>query len=237
MKRSSTIAKLVPFWNNLSEEEKRELSVFSQEQSFIKGSYIHNAEQACIGVFFVKSGRARAYMLSEEGKELTLFHIQEQESCVLSASCVMPLITFDILVEASTETTILILPSDYYSRLMEQNPAVESYTYKQATIRFSQVMWVMQQQLFKSFDQRLAAFLLDESTRTRSNRINLTHEEIAKNIGSAREVVSRTLKDFSTKGFTESFRGGVLIVDEQRLRKLSYHHFLPKKGEQRTALP
>lgn len=215
-----TIARVVPFWDVLGEQEKTDLIRVSSVQSFEAGACIHNADQACIGVFFVISGHARAYMLSEEGREITLFRIEEQESCVLSASCVMPLITFDIMVDATTNAKLVVLPSDYYSRLMEQNLAVESYTYQQATIRFSEVMWVMQQQLFMSFDQRLAVFLLDEIARTGNDRIDLTHEEIARNIGSAREVVSRTLKTFATEGLVESFRGGVQVLDKQRLRAL-----------------
>lgn len=216
-----TMGSVVPFWDSLSEQEKRELAQTSHIQSFTANECIHDANQACIGVFFVLTGSARAYMLSEEGREVTLFRVVEKESCVLSASCVMPLVTFDILVEASEYTELIVLPSEYFGRLIADNPVIESYTYKQATMRFSEVMWAMQQLLFMRFEKRLAIFLLDEAARTGDKRISLTHEEIARNIGSAREVVTRTIKSFASAGLVESFRGGVVILDRQRLLALS----------------
>lgn len=221
MVEKDTLIKVIPFLSQLEVKESEALAQIARVRSFEAHSIIHDAHQSCIGVFFVLQGSARAYMLSEEGREITLFRIEEGESCVLSASCVMPLITFDILVEAYEETTLVLIPADYYSALMTRSVSVEAYTYKQATTRFSEVMWVMQQQLFMSFDARLAIFLLDEGVRVGSNRINLTHEEIARNIGSAREVVSRTLKTFASRGLVELHRGGLVIIDKQNLRELT----------------
>ncbi|MGI6105344.1 MAG: Crp/Fnr family transcriptional regulator [Raoultibacter sp.] len=220
MVEPETFSTVVPFWEHLSEQDKKELASISSIQSYGAGACIHNADQACIGVFFVLSGFARAYMLSEEGREITLFRVEKHESCVLSASCVLPLVTFDILVVASEKAELLVMPADYYSKLLERNVAVEAYTYKQATIRFSEVMWVMQQQVFMGLDRRLAIFLLDEIDRTGEARINATHEEIARNIGSAREAVSRMLKTFADKGLVELFRGGVVVLDKRGLREL-----------------
>lgn len=214
------LEKVIPFWNNLTEKEKKELTHVASTRSFVAGSSIHDANHACIGVFFVRLGSARAFMLSEEGREITLFRVEQKESCVLSASCVMPLVTFDILVDTQDDAELIVVPSDYFSTLMAQNISVEAYAYKQATTRFSEVMWVMQQQLFMSFDRRLANFLLDEIARTGNDRINLTHEEIARNIGSAREVVTRTLKTFTAEGIIETFRGGLVVLNKQRLRTL-----------------
>jgi len=82
-------------------------------------------------------------------------------------------------------------------------------------------MWVMQQILFMSTDKRLAVFLTDEAARTGSSTIGLTHEQIAKYIGSAREVVSRMLKYFSTEGIVEVSRKGIKITDKEKLRQLT----------------
>lgn len=211
------LSAVIPFWSKLNAQEQEELAQVSRVQSFATGESIHAAHQACIGVFFVLNGSARAFMLSEEGREITLFRIKEGESCVLSASCVMPLITFDIMVDAAEDTELLVLRSDFYGALIESNPYAEAYTYKEATTRFSEVMWVMQQQLFMRFDKRLAIFLLDEAARTGSSRIDLTHEEIAKHVGSAREVVTRTLKQFASEDLVELFRGGLTITDKTGL--------------------
>lgn len=211
------LSSAVPFWDSLTKQEQEGLAQISRLQSFASGDIIHDANQACIGVFFVLSGSARAYMISEEGRELTLFRIKERESCVLSASCVMPLVTFDILVEAAEDTELLVIRSDFFGALITSNVHVEAYTYKEATTRFSEVMWVLQQQLFMRFDQRLAIFLLDEAARTGDERISLTHEEIARHVGSAREVVSRALKQFAAEGLVEPFRGGLVITDKAGL--------------------
>lgn len=217
MSESIHLPAAVPFWGALTQQEQEGLTANSRVQNFAAGDIIHDANQACIGVFIVLRGSARAYMISEEGRELTLFRINEQESCVLSASCVMPLITFDILVEAAEDTELLVIRSDYYGAIMQNNVQIEAYTYKEATTRFSEVMWVMQQQLFMRFDQRLAIFLLDEAARTGDDRINLTHEEIAKHVGSAREVVTRALKQFASEGLVEPFRGGLILLNKTEL--------------------
>lgn len=215
-----TMIEAVPFWGFLSDSEKKEIAYLSTVQSFAAGSRIHDGDQSCLGVFFVVHGLARAYMLSEEGREITLFRVEENESCVLSASCVLPMITFDIFVEAREDTQLVVVPSDCFSRLMEVNSAIEAYAYKQAAQRFSEVMWVMQQHLFMSSSKRLALFLLDEVSRTGDSYIGLTHEEIARNIGSAREVVTRTLKSFANEELVELSRGGLRVLNARQLSDL-----------------
>jgi CRP/FNR family transcriptional regulator len=101
-----------------------------------------------------------------------------------------------------------------------KNIYVENYMYKKAADRFSDVMWAMEQILFKSFDARLAIFLYDEMVNTKSNVIKLTHEQIAKYIGSAREVVSRMLKSFEKHDVLKLSRGTIEIIDKDKLRSL-----------------
>ena len=98
---------------------------------------------------------------------------------------------------------------------------MEAFAYRLATERFSDVMWTMQQILFMSFDKRLAIFLLDESASLGSDTIKLTHEQIAKLLGSAREVVSRMLKYFAEEGYVRLSRGTVTITDKKALRELT----------------
>ena len=159
-------------------------------------------------------------MLSEEGKEITLYRLDQGDVCVLSASCVLSAITFEVQMEAVTESEIVQISAGAYSEVVDQNIYAEAFTYKQATERFSDVMWTMQQILFMSFDKRLAIFLLDESGKTGSDTIRMTHEQIAKYTGSAREVVSRMLKYFSSEGLVKLSRGGVSILDKKGLKQL-----------------
>lgn len=134
---------------------------------------------------------------------------------MLSASCILQNITFDVCVEAEEDTEALLIPSAQYQKLIKQNIYAENFTYSLVIDRFSNVMWAMEQLLFMRFDKRLAIFLLDELSKTGNPRINLTHEQIAKYMGSAREVVSRMLKYFAKEGMIEMSRGGIRILDKE----------------------
>lgn len=141
--------------------------------------------------------------------------------CMLSASCVLQSITFDIFIDAQQESECCIISGSAFAALSERNTDVKIFSLETANARFSDVMWVMQQILFMSMDKRLAIFLSDESARIGSDTIPLTHEQIAKYMGSAREVVSRMLKYFSGEGIVEVSRKGVKIIDKKRLRSLA----------------
>ena len=185
-----------------------------------KGSMIHSGENDCIGVLMIKKGELRVYILSDEGKDITLFRLRDGEVCILSASCILQNITFDVHIDAEVDSDVLLIDANLYQQLCKQNIYAESFTDKLVIDRFSDVMWAMEQILFMSFDKRLAIFLSDESARTQSDIIELTHEQIAKYIGSAREVVSRMLKYFAQEGIVELSRGGVRIINKKKLKEL-----------------
>jgi len=210
-----------PFWDKLSEEQKKTLCNQTSFAEYDKGANIHGNLGNCTGAILVKSGILRTYMLSDEGKEITLYRLYPGDICMLSASCVMQSITFDVFVDAEIKSEVYIINSGSFAKLMEENVYVENFALKTATERFSEVMWAMQQILFMSFDRRLAVFLLDELAKEGGDTIKLTQEQIAKYMGSAREVVSRMLKYFSTEGLVEVARGGVKVVDKVRLNEIA----------------
>ena len=166
------------------------------------------------------SGEIRTYLLSDEGREVTLFRLYPGELCVLSASCVISQITFDTQMTAQQETEVLIIPAGLVAALTEQNLSVRCFLYELATQRFSDVMWAMQQILFKGLDRRLAEFLLSEAARTGSDTIRMTHEQLAQHISSAREAVARMLKTFSEEGLVELKRGVITLRDKDGLRQM-----------------
>lgn len=211
---------IFPFWNEISETDRNYICQNTYALTYRKGTTVHNGNE-CSGVFFVRKGSLRVYILSEEGKEITLYRLHEGNFCMLSASCVLQTVTFDVFVDAEEDCECYVVDGGAYSSVAENNPNIKIFTLETAISRFSDVMWVMQQILFMSIDKRLAIFLIDESTRIGSDRIELTHEQIAKYIGSAREVVSRMLKYFTNEGIVESSRKGVLILDKKRLRALT----------------
>ena len=211
---------IFPFWNEISESDRDYICQNTYALTYRKDTTVHNGNE-CSGVFFVRKGSLRVYILSEEGKEITLYRLHEGNFCMLSASCVLQTVTFDVFVDAEEDCECYVVDGGAYSSVAENNPNIKIFTLETAISRFSDVMWVMQQILFMSIDKRLAIFLIDESTRIGSDRIELTHEQIAKYIGSAREVVSRMLKYFTNEGIVESSRKGVLILDKKRLRALT----------------
>lgn len=216
----STYSDVFPFWNEISEREKDFICNHSTDIVYKKGTTIHDSTE-CSGVIFVQSGCLRVYMMSDEGKDITLYRLYKGDMCMLSASCVLSSITFDVLIDAEEDSECYVIDGPAFMKISNDNPKVKIFSLETAVSRFSDVMWVMQQILFMSMDKRLAIFLLDESSRTGSDFIALTHEQIAKYIGSAREVVSRMLKYFVNEDIVKSSRKGITIIDKQRLRALT----------------
>ena len=209
-----------PFWDELSHIEKETFVNSSQYISFPKGTNIHNGNE-CTGIILIRKGSLRLYILSDEGKEITLYRLFPGEMCMLSASCVLNNITFDVFVDAEENSECIVVGGCAYAALAERNTAAKIFALETALARFSDVMWVMQQILFMSMDKRLAIFLLDEVSKTGGDTVRLTHEQIAKYMGSAREVVTRMLKYFSSEGMVELSRGGIKLTDIKRLRSLA----------------
>ena len=210
----------LPFWTSLTEQEKEILRKSAVIRRYEKGSFIHSSDRDCLGMLFILSGEISTYILSDEGREVTLFRLYAGDLCVLSASCVISQITFDTQMTAQRDTEVLIIPANIVAMLKEQNLAVRCCLYELATARFSDVMWAMQQLLFKGLDRRLAGFLLSEAERTGSDTIRMTHEQIAQHISSAREAVARMLKQFSEEGLVELKRGAITLRDFDSLKQL-----------------
>ena len=210
----------LPFWQLLTEQERDTVQRSATVRRYEKGALIHDGGSECLGLLLVLSGEIRTYLLSDEGREVTLFRLYPGELCVLSASCVISQITFDTQMTAQQETEVLIIPTGLVAALTEQNLSVRCFLYELATQRFSDVMWAMQQILFKGLDRRLAEFLLSEAARTGSDTIRMTHEQLAQHISSAREAVARMLKTFSEEGLVELKRGVITLRDKDGLRQM-----------------
>lgn len=213
------LAERLPYWAGLSASQQQLLASSSRRATYQRGERIGGRDD-CPGVMVLLQGSVRAYLLSDEGKEITLFRVNPNESCVLAATCALDMITFDLFLDAEEEVDLVSISSSAFSRVMEESLEVEAFTYRQTAERFSEVMWVMQQVLFMSFDARLAVFLLDEVARRGSDTLSITHDEIARHMGSAREVVSRMLKYFSDEGIVRLSRGKIEILDKAALRRL-----------------
>lgn len=211
----------LPFWNKLTDNDKKSFINSSNYVKFKKGTTVHDGTE-CTGIILIKTGCLRIYILSDDGKEVTLYRLFPGDICILSASCVLDSITFDVLIDAEADSDCVVIGGCALENAALKNPEVKIFVLESALGRFSDVMWVMQQILFMSMDKRLAIFLLDEASKTGSDKIKLTHEQIAKYMGSAREVVSRMLKYFSGEKLIEASRSeGIILKDKRRLRALT----------------
>lgn len=210
-----------PFWKDLTPSEQAQLSLAARSVHYNAGELITGAGRKCLGLLFVRSGELAAYLLSEEGRQVTLFHIRSGEVCVLSAACVLHEISFDVFVEATQSCDAVLLPASIVSKVKAENLLFENYLYRQTVERFRDVLFAMQQILFFGFDRRLAHYLLEESERSDVKTLLTTHEQIARAIGSAREVVSRMAKHFAADGLIKISRGKITICDPEGLKAIA----------------
>lgn len=210
-----------PIFYKLTSQEQEQLLKRSVSRTIPKGTLLYGKEDTCMGLILVYSGQLRVFITSEEGREVTLYRLFERDICLFSASCMIHSIQFDLTIAAEKETQVFIIPSDLYQSLMKTSVTVANYTNQLMATRFTDVMWLMEQILWKSFDKRLAHFLLEESKIEDSNTLQLTHERIASHLGTAREVVTRMLKYFQTEGMVRLTRGSIAIVDAEKMQKLS----------------
>lgn len=218
--KMESVLERLPFWKLLTDSEKELVQQNAVIRLYKKGTRVYSSERECLGMLFVMQGEMRTYLLSEEGREVTLFRIYPNDLCVLSASCVISQISFDTQMSAQKDTEALMIPPNIMLLLKEKNLSVRCFLYELATKRFSDVMWAMQQILFKRLDQRLALFLMQESQRLGTDTIHMTHEQIAQQISSAREAVARMLKQFSEDGLVELKRGAIRLLDQKGLKAL-----------------
>ena len=216
----SQIVKKIPFWEKLSLEEKALVSQRALTKHFNKDQIVSSNSSACLGIILILSGGIRVSLISDEGREVTLYRAHSNEFCVSTASCVIHQLTFEAIVTAEEDTTVLVIPSSVCAKLMDTNIHVRSFIFERETERYSQTIWAIQQMLFKRFDQRLASYLFDAYKSTGKTEIKKTQEEIARDVNSAREVVARMLKDFAAKGLVEIKRGAIVIRNIEGLKRL-----------------
>ena len=210
-----------PIWNKMTPEHKQRLTDSAEFLKVKAGTVVHNGSMDCLGLLLIQSGQLRVYTLSSEGREITLYRLFDHDICLFSASCVMPNIQFEVIIEAEKDAEMWVLPSCLFKDLMEESAVVANYANQLISSRFSEVMWLMEQIMWKSFDKRLASFLLEESVLEASTSLKITHEKIANHMGTAREVVTRMLRYFQSEGMVKLTRGTVEIMDEAALEDLA----------------
>ena len=213
-------ASYFPVWNKLSPEHQEKIRSSVIFQTVPKGTILHNGSVDCTGPLILKSGQLRVYSLSDEGREVTLYRLFDRDICLFSASCMMPSIQFDVIIETEKETSLWLIPVFVYKAVMAESAALANYTNEIMASRFSDVMWLMEQIMWKSLDRRVAAFLIEEADIEGTDQLKITHETIANHLGSPREVITRMLRYFQSEGLVQLSRGAVELTDREKLEEL-----------------
>ena len=215
-----SIANYLPIWDKLTLDQQQRITAVADRITATQGTLLHSNSEECLGLLLIRSGQLRAYILSDEGREITLYRLFEHDVCLLSTSCVMPDMQFDVMIEAEKDSELWSIPACLYKNLMDESLAVANYSNSLMSSHFSELMWLMEQIMWKSFDKRLAKFLLEECNLEGTTSLKITHEKIANHMGTAREVVTRMLRYFQNEGMVRLTRGTVEILDEKRLARL-----------------
>ena len=208
-------AEYLPFWGKLTAEQQERIAGVIEYREVPKGTHIHDSSAECLGLVAIRSGQLRAYILSEDGREITISRLFEYDVSLLSASCVMPDLQFNVMIEAEKDTQFWSIPACLFKNLIDESLAVSAYANSLISGNFSELMWLMEQIMWKSFDKRLAAFLLEEVAIEEDSSLKITHEKIANHLGTAREVVTRMLRYFQTEGMVKLTRGTIDLTDPE----------------------
>ena len=210
----------LPFWNKLTPQQQERVSGAVDYLRVKQGTLLHDSQADCLGLLVIRTGQLRAFFMSAEGREITLYRLLDHDVCMLSASCAMPDMQFDVQIEAEKDSEFWSIPACLYKNLMDESLVVANYAHDLITNHFSELMWLMEQIMWKSFDKRLAAFLVEESGIEGTTLLKVTHEKIANHMGTAREVVTRMLRYFQGEGLVKLSRGTIEITDAPGLRAL-----------------
>ena len=215
-----SIANYFPVFAKLTPQQQEMVLNYTAIRTVPAGTVVHNGAMECTGFLLVRSGQLRAYTLSSEGREVTIYRLFDHDCCLFSASCIMSSLQFEVIIETEKDSEIFIIPPSVYQKLMNESLPVAKYTNDLMASRFSDIMWLMEQIMWKSFDKRLAAFLLEESRIDGTTSLKATHEKIANHMGTAREVVTRMLRYFQSEGLVQLSRGTIEITDLAGLEAL-----------------
>ena len=215
-----SIANYFPVFSKLTPQQQQMMLDYTAIRSVPAGTVVHNGAVECTGFLLVRSGQLRAYTLSDEGREVTLYRLFDHDCCLFSAACIMSSLQSEVIIETEKDSDIFIIPPSVYQKLMNESLPVSKYTNDLMASRFSEIMWLMDQIMWKSFDKRLAGFLVEEASIEGTNLLKVTHEKIANHMGTAREVVTRMLRYFQSEGWVKLTRGTIEITDEAGLEAL-----------------
>jgi CRP/FNR family transcriptional regulator len=182
------------------------------------GRIVFQEGEECEFIAFILKGVIRVSKIGKNGKELYLYRVGSGESCILMISSILATIGYPATATVEEDVEVLILPVTLFKQWMQDNLELQKFVYKLLSERLVSVMTLIEEIVFHKMDARVAEFLLEKGEGIKL--LSITHDRIAMELGTAREVVSRIMKDFQRKGWIEMSRGKVKILDRESLRNL-----------------
>ncbi len=209
------VLRTLPF---LRQAEARLLQEFQQaaylaripagKDVFVEGDRVHS-------IALLVSGVVRVYQIGETGREITLYRFGLGQSCILTANAILNEQTFPAIATVEQDAEAVMVPDDVFREWVRRHDLWRSFVFDLLSQRLASVMAIVEEVAFHRMDTRLAAFLLERSRS--AGPLHMTHQEIAAELGSAREVVSRILEDFAAQGLIRASRGLVEVADPEGL--------------------
>lgn len=210
----------IPFWKDLDEYDRQLFLKNAEFRIIPKGTMLAEAGSPCLYFPFVLSGEIRVYRMNEAGKEITLYRIHGGDSCVLTISCLMTGSTFPAYAMTEKTSELFLVPGEIFREWVENIPQWRLYTFRMIEKIIVNMMENVEQIAFQRLEKRLMEFLLERSHKDKDGMIYKTHQEIANELGTAREVISRALKTLERKQMIRVFRGRIQIIDSERLKDI-----------------
>ncbi len=180
-----------------------------RQQSIPRGAPIYAEGDVCQAIAFVLSGEIRVYKIGETGREITLYEIGQGETCILNASCILAHTSYPANAVAVSDVNVLLVPSSDFRRLVMEHEEMRDFVFTLLSRRLAAVMELVEEVAFGRLDERLIDYLIEKSE---NNVLEATHQKIANDLGTSREVVSRLLKDFERKQQVRLSRNSITLV-------------------------
>ena len=207
------------FFRAVSSERQQEILKYAMAASLPVGAfYVHEGDRP-EHLALVAEGRLRVYKTAESGREITLYHVGPGECCLLNITCLLSHVPCPASAVVIEPLEAALVPADRFRAWMATDPEVREYVFAKLSSQIADMMALVEEVSFASMDRRLAGFLLTHAPQRDGivPQLAMTHDQIARELGTAREVVSRLLKEFERRGAVELARGRIRIADRKAL--------------------
>ncbi|WP_374500246.1 Crp/Fnr family transcriptional regulator [Zoogloea sp.] len=210
-----TLIALYPILATLTARTRQRLEARAQFLELPAGTTVFDERQACRGFPFVISGSIRVVKAAPNGRELPLYRVTPGETCIISSACLLGQAPYNARGVTEADTTLLVVPNEDFQALLGEQ-AFRDFVFQLFSERIADLMQLIEEVAFRKLDQRLAALLLGKG-----QRLHTTHQQLADELGSVREIVSRLLKGLAEQGLVALSREQIEILDPAGLRRLA----------------